>query len=152
MASVFPICNSVNKNTILTMPLKNGFIFSCQVIKFCTSEPQVSTDHRDQRDREGLPQSTLSLTICTDPDEQSWIAVIGLCPPEGKEKKESLAKLVSERLTHIVHLGKEIGKLLRHSPSPPKKEKSKSYVNSGRIRSVVRSQAFYPHLQAQLTP
>lgn len=154
MASVFPICNSLTKNTILTMPLKNGFIFSCQVIKFCTSEPQVSTDHRDQRDQEGLPQSTLSLTICTHPDKQSWIMVIVLCPsPEGKgKKKESFAKLVSEGLTHIVHLSKEIGKLLTYAPIPPKKENSKSYVNSGGIRSVVPSQAFYPHSQAQLTP
>ena len=107
------------------MPLKNGFIFSCQVIKFCTSEPQVSTDHRDQRDQEGLPQSTLSLTICTHPDKQSWIMVIVLCPsPEGKgKKKESFAKLVSEGLTHIVHLSKEIGKLLRPPPHPPEKGK-----------------------------
>lgn len=105
------------------MPLKNGFIFSCQVIKFCTSEPQVSTDHRDQRDQEGLPQSTLSLTICTDPDKQSWIVVIVLCPsPEGKEKKkkkESFAKLVSEGLTHIVHLSKAP----KTPPTPPKKGK-----------------------------
>lgn len=88
MGSVFPICDSLNKNAILTMPLKNRFIFSCQVIEFWTSEPRVSTDHRDQKEQEGLPQSAISLTICTAPDKQSWIVVIVLYPsPEGKEER-----------------------------------------------------------------
>lgn len=131
MASVFPICNFLNKNTILTHAFKNGFIFSRQVIKFCTSEPQVSTDHRNQRDQEGLPKALLP-----SHENRPWQAklnrgdsVVSFSRGKRKKKKSLLLKLVSEGLTHIVYLSKSPKTL-----PPSKKENSKSYVNSGGIR------------------